>query len=161
VEGLEEVMVGLAGTGPVVIAVLGAVDLGDTADLTLVTSVADKVDLGVKDLVDAVDLADIMALGVVDFLDKVDLTLGILVHIIVDITVLVGADLVDTMGLIILDLTLDILVGIAVLVGTDLMDITAVTLITGVFTTDTMKSLKRRKTFFLPLAFSLDLVLGV
>ncbi len=74
-------MVDLVDTGPVVIAVLGAMDLGDTADLTLLTSVVDKVDLGVKDLVDAEDLVAIMALGVVDFLDKVDLTLGILAPI--------------------------------------------------------------------------------
>lgn len=141
-------MVDLVVTSSVVIAVLGTMDLGDTAHLA------------------AVDSVDIMAHGVEDFLDKVDLILGILVDI-VDITVLVGTDLVnvvvlgamdlvDTMALIMLDLTLDILVDIAVLVGTDLMDITAVTFVTGVFTTGAMKSLKRRKTFFLPLPFSLD-----
>ena len=91
---MEEVTVDLVGTGSVVvIAVLGAMDLGDT----------------------------------------VDLTPGILV------------DIED----------------IAVLVGADLVDITAIVLITGVFTTGTMKSLKRMKTLFLPLVFSLDLALGL
>ncbi len=106
-----------------------------TVGLALGTLVADKVDLGVEDLVDTVDLPTEDFTPVVLLVDKADLG---------------GKDSVDKV-----DLTLDILVGM------DLMDITAVTLITGVFTTGTMKSLKRRKTFFLPLAFSLGLVLGL